>query len=1414
MSNDANQDERIDTIFRELKLILENAPKESMLAELEKKARDVDIGSRKSFELALLKLAEKTNRYKLRDVLYEELVSLSSLWNENVPKSNLIDKFKSAYDEEEYKTAGEICLELQEQGLDYHGIIHLGKGKLLPIDVIDNQCVLHYNDNTLHFLDLDFETVSTFDFPEEKKIIDILPPLKGSSKKSDDVDKKIWILIENRNKGKSIIAMDYASKEIEDNEIIVAGEVENAMRISRFQGHLLLVLEKSIFFYNNDDVWQKWFIEVEDITCTQLAKNKFWVGLSDGNVRIFKSLAFSGRRGRFNCHSEGIKSIYSSNLFVAVTSDNQISVTDIEYNPIFKIEMLGSHAIVTTILDNEIVALLQTNGFLVGRDIKRGDVIWKINLKDVYDSMFLLRDRVYCTTTSGEETIIFQIPNFQLMHKDLKEHNIYLTERPTLRNPETPVRNLSEFVGRDSLLESIKSSSYSHFLIYGGAKVGKTSLLLILNEVLASNSVCCYIDMSTLLDSSKSYDSFEENFITKCLSQHAITLDDLEFGTDFQRFIAMIHKLRGSRQFCVFCLDNFSVPSGNSSAWDKNFKKFMTDLFNFPNSRIVLTCGRRGHENIEQYFRVIERKVGGNRRMNLIPLSIFSPTEAKNAIRMLEHFTHSQVVDIYRFTGRFPHLISLYKNWGEEKISIEEYSKQVAEMSNKTIFDYFRELSLDANLFLATIFHRGLISKEIDFNNLYHDIPLLRQLIPQSRVLALLDELNTFCDGIKAARRSDETGFSVNLQQAELFQETAKHIPWFRVFLTLYEFSLNPTWENAYGFILAYRIAAKISLDPGESTESYHHQNDNLYLRTIINQNKDDYYLRQISTEGRKALGMPLVTFIVIPLHPWVREKSINNFNALFNSFQECVRRMQSSEEPVSPKFYILFFDFHDAKIEDIKNEMRGLDRISIIGIQKMAAILLAENPLKTSSEEIFRQLNISERSPYTTSGAVQELFYGREMEIALIRGLPENIGIFGTRTIGKTSLMLKLHRDIKDQPDWNVYALDCSGLESEEDLLKHFAKKMQINFADISNMGEFREYVAQRAETEGSKFLFLLDEVDGLVTYDIQHNKIFQTFNRLCSEPLKSGEPAARFILFGFQQMYEQMNNPMSRLYNFMVFLPLKSLDKQSAFNLVTRPMEEIQIKWQNKSKDANYLIDNCSRYPLLLQAACHALLNILDGKKEDKRDIIEREDIDQVFRQEQFQHLCMRFYAPIIKQSYKPKGLFTKRKKTTKLEQEPFFEDIHRITILAIVRLFFEEKKDVFTLTEVQQELKKYQIKFSPGQMRGLINRLSLNGTLRLIEEPTIISREHLKMQKTVEEKKVLHTEGKLDTLKGFKTAHPDIYNDLKDNFLKFKYEFGVKIFPKILIASLDGIENCKKELISLVNKKQWEKWGRSYS
>jgi hypothetical protein len=751
-------------------------------------------------------------------------------------------------------------------------------------------------------------------------------------------------------------------------------------------------------------------------------------------------------------------------------------------------------------------------------------------------------------------------------------------------------------------------------------------------------------------------------------------------------------------------------------------------------------------------------------------------------------------------------LIHLYDRWVPGSDSIEEQSKIIAKNFSEKIFEYFRDLSLDSSLLITIVLYEKMTAEKITYTRFYERFPFLNNILPKNQLEIALKQIAGYGSGLSVEK--DAEGFKISLSDnAQLFYEAVKNISWIKAFKALYEFTSLPDQERAQQVAHTFTGITQSELD------------SNKYLELRTEKHKDKFYVSKLTEKGIRALKMPLTTFIVIPLHSWQQEEHLEVLNDLTIEFQEFGRKTGESKI-----FYILLFELHGIPKEKVKKDLEGVERISIIDAMMMKNVIFDDSPQDKASGYIFDQLSIRERSPYTTSGAVPDsLFYGRQMEIALIRGLPENIGIFGTRTIGKTSLLHKLHNTLQSQRQWRVFDMDCARIESEESLLKNLAEKMDVPFLEISDMEKFRRYITKKAETGGYRYLFLLDEVDRLVQYDIRHEeKIFNTFNRLSNEIMKNNETAARFILFGFQQMFEQMKNPSSRLYNFMVFLPLQALDLEGAMSLVTRPIENIRVQWDNKD-DALYLVDNCSRHPRLLQAACHALLTHLDSKKE-KRDIIEQIDVDKALTSSDFREICMRLYRDQRddrddgnekRKVDRKKTLFTwfRGKEIKQMNNDPppdsnkieeFLSDLHRITILAAIRLLFEDKKETFTITDLQNELKRDNIDISPNIMRNILDRLCLSGNFRLKDESTIIAK---KVSKLVKEAKQI------------KVNNPKLIIDYPDDvggdaaFPKFTFEFGVKIFPKLLRAHFGGLKQCEEERQKLIEKGDWKEWLSKY-
>jgi AAA+ ATPase superfamily predicted ATPase len=1385
---------------------------ESLLHELKEIARNIEITKRKEFENRLLKLAQELTDDDRRSAVYEVLVSLKATWNQHQPEKGLQEKFRAAFKKGDYKEAEENYKKLARQGLDYLGTFQIGEGRIIPVTTEENDTLLHYNKKELTFYSLQFEQLAKISLPESLTIIDVHVPITSQAsecmeteaRKVKDSNPKIWILAENSESKKAIVPVNIenidsigmANQDPADRAIYLDQTLKDVHRLSYFQDHLLLISKKSISYLKENGEWDEWYTTRNEITAVESTREDCWVGQANGNVAILKNLQYVGIRAFFKGFLDAIKNIRDTGRFVLIFNKNCLNIADYTGKSVSEPIETPCEIIQSTILNDEFLLMLLANGMLIAREINQGNIRWQINLGNTFKMIFPFGHYLFCGKTDGE-TKVFEIPSFHMMVKELESKHIYVEKQSLDADLSAPIRYISDFIGRKEIMNEIKEKASAHFLLYGEPRIGKTSLLNVLRDVLSEKAKCCIVDAGQLLKEADSYDSFELEFMERCLEQHFMKYSELPKKDDYryQALRSMVARIKGTRKFCVFGMDNFCIPSHFSKQDSKNFKTLLRSMLIHPNIRLFITCSSRYKDDIISYFEGF-KDILGQQSILLMEIPLFSEAEAKNTLRKKIPFRQAAVDQVYEYIGRFPHLIHLYDRWEPGHHTVEEQSNTIAQNFSDKIFDYFRDLSMDAHLLITTCLYENLMSEKISYSRFYEKFLFLKNVLSKDKLEEVLKEIDAYGSGISA--RNEAEGFEISLSDnARLFREAAKHISWIKDFKILYEFTSRSNQNNAHQVAQTFTSITESGLESNE------------YLEQITKKHKDKFYVGKLTEKGLQALKMPLTTFIVIPLKQWRKDLYVE---ALFNlniEFQEFSRKAGESKI-----FYILLFELHGTLKHEVKKDLEGLERVSIIDAPMMKDIILAESPKDKATEYIFDQLSIRERSPYTTAGAVPDsLFYGRQMEIALIRGLPENIGIFGTRTIGKTSLLRRLHKAFQSHKQWKVFDMDCSRIESEKALLKDLAEKMEVPFGKISDMGKFRRYVTKEAETGGHRYLFLLDEVDRLLQYDIRHDeKIFNTFNRLCNETMKNNETAARFILFGFQQMFKQMRDPLSRLYNFMVFLPLQALDMEGAMNLVTRPIENIRVRWNNKEEDAKYLVDSCSRHPRLLQAACNALLANLDDKQE-RRDMIARADVDRALTSPDFREICMRLYHEKNEEKDNDKDA-DEQKKFGKAffsrifgidTRKEFISDLHRITILAAVRLLFEEGKETFTITDIQKELKRNDIDVSPNIMRNILDQLCLSGNFRLLDESTIIAKDGTKIKKEAEQINIHDLNLSVD--------HPDAYVGTEASFPKFTYEFGVRIFPKLLVAHFGGLKQCEEERQKLIEKGDWQEWPRRY-
>lgn len=1410
MNEGNSHQEIVDRLSR----IIEDTAIDQLLETLKLEALNIELNERDRFENALLAMAQKESNKGIRPVLYEIMVSLESIWTKNQPKMNLQNKFWDAVKEDSEENIVATYNEIARQGLDYLGEVNIGAGTLVPLTIGEEHFLLRYNQKEIYFHDLllEKEVFQKIPVPEGLRIIDLLvvPSELSEIPHQNKMDGRIWILLEGKDKLKRIFSINIETIDslkgdshlIEQHTMDLDEEMSRITHLSFYLNHLLIISKNAVYYYTQPEGWREWYkISDYDITTFASTPHGFWLGHSDGTAIFLKRFDMIGIRDKFTEYkekSEAIKSIQRVGKYVLIFSKNRLCVSNHAGNLIIPPINISGTIVGATVIDRQCVIIHHKNGILQARELRQGNIAWEINLAIVFQSLFTHRQYVYCSQQNGQN-MVFKIPEWARMAKELEDHQIYVEIEPIELGPDAPVRYITDFKGRKDILKRIKEYGKAHFLLHGTPRIGKTSLLNILSDSLAGNSKCCIVDMAKLLKNVNSFAKFEEHFMEICLNQHSLSIDQLKRKDGYQSFRTMVTKIMGSKRFCVFCLDNFFIPDHFAEEDMKSFETFLRSMFLHPDVRAVMACNTKYKVKVVYLFDNF-KDVFNQRQLIFEKIPLISKLVVKNAIRQKVSQNRDIVDKIYKNIGHFPHLLHLYDNWEKIEVPIDTYTGTIAKKFTSLIFDYFIDLSPDAYLLLATFFkYNKRLSGHINYSNFHENFPFLKSSLSREKHEAALMEINNY-GGFLA--RSDKEAFEISPQsETQLFYKASIHIPWLSHFSTLYNFTVSPNVKKAHQVAELFTNITESQLDSGELLGRY------------MGRFKKLFYVNKLTPEGQRILDMPLSTFIIIPLQPWDTRSSKRAFEDLYVTVQEYIRVFsQMTQENAVHKFYILLFELHGSATERIKSDLIRLERISIIEASIMKNIIMDKFPRGKASEYIFDQLSIKERSPYTTAGAVpDELFFGREMEIALIRGLPENIGIFGTRTIGKTSLLRRLTKDLNPLKRWNVFTLDCSRIESEEALLKNLAEKMKIPFSTISDLEKFRKYIMVEAAGSDRQFLFLLDEIDRLVEYDLENDeKIFTTFNRLYTEPMERDDTAARFILFGFHKMFEQMKNPASRLYNFMVFMPLKPLDVDSALALVTRPMENIRVRWKSQD-DARYLVDSCSCHPRLLQSACHSLLTILDSKKGDK-DVIERSDVDQALTSAEFREICMRFYgnpkADIVERK---KGFFASlsRKRSRDFAEsqkgKKFLNDLHRITILSVIRLLFEEHMETFTINDIQEELKKSGIDVSPDVMRTILDHLCLSGNFNLIDETTILAEKEAEVKQKADKdlnlKKVNLSVSKPGTFQSDKLL------------LQFKYEFGVKMFPKLLVAQFGGLDQCRYELQKLIDKKEWINWIGRY-
>jgi hypothetical protein len=282
------------------------------------------------------------------------------------------------------------------------------------------------------------------------------------------------------------------------------------------------------------------------------------------------------------------------------------------------------------------------------------------------------------------------------------------------------------------------------------------------------------------------------------------------------------------------------------------------------------------------------------------------------------------------------------------------------------------------------------------------------------------------------------------------------------------------------------------------------------------------------------------------------------------------------------------------------------------LGRRDLECIVAANDQKQVLRKSIYKQIDLTLVSPFILHGPVPEhRFFGRAREIEQIIGNIQDTSaaLLGGRQIGKTSIIEAVNRRLSSDPrKYSCISVNCEAVEHYTDFFEAVIGEIQKQRPEIAkkaagfDLGEPRSFtrIVSLLQKEQTILIFLLDEVDGLLKIDQDHEEIlWRTFRSLSQRNL------CRFICTGERVLNERLRARTSPLLNFFgVPIYLGYLDPQRAKEIIEKPMDDMGIKIRDKQV-LEQIADLSSCHPCIVQVIGDQLVRVISGGRNKVREL-----------------------------------------------------------------------------------------------------------------------------------------------------------------------------------------------------------------
>ena len=297
---------------------------------------------------------------------------------------------------------------------------------------------------------------------------------------------------------------------------------------------------------------------------------------------------------------------------------------------------------------------------------------------------------------------------------------------------------------------------------------------------------------------------------------------------------------------------------------------------------------------------------------------------------------------------------------------------------------------------------------------------------------------------------------------------------------------------------------------------------------------------------------------------------------------------------------------------KDVESQLKTMTDIVTVFNGDIKKIVLAKFPPDSFRTFIKKHITLHLISPYQTRGHVEPSFFrGRSREInTIFAHNTKNFAIYGSRRIGKTSLLTKIVEILINSKMENtaslvnVIFLNCErGIKNEAILCKELAKQVGVD-----NPGELSELADNIYDINKGVTTIVIDEIDELLrNISVEEaNAIMGKFRALADMGY------LRIIVAGFMTLHRFFSDIRSPVYNFMDPIRLGFLDENDAIELVRLPMLALGVDYEKDYSTIKQLLHRTSMHPNLIQIMCDELVKLMDKNHERT---ITSEHITEVF-------------------------------------------------------------------------------------------------------------------------------------------------------------------------------------------------------